>query len=79
MEAPYITGGPWNCYDSRRVFEAIQKSAGMETRPTSFGYVRRVSIPAALGLMESPNAAERLWRPLEGPGTATIREGENLH
>ena len=33
-----------------RVFEAIQKSAGMETRPKSSGYVGRVSIPAALGI-----------------------------
>ena len=47
------------------VFEEIQKSAGMETRPTSSGYVGRVSIPAALGLMDSPNATESLWRALE--------------
>ena len=55
-----------------RVFEAIQKSAGMETRPTSSGFVGQVSIPAALGLMDSPNAKESLWWPLEGLRTATI-------
>jgi hypothetical protein len=27
-----------------------------------------------LGLMDSPNATERLWRPLEGLGTATISQ-----
>ena len=42
----------------------------MENRATSSGYVGRVSIPAALGLMDSPNAAERLWWPLDGLGTA---------
>ena len=63
-----------------RDFEAIQKLAGMETRPTSSGYVGRVSIPAVLGLTSSPNAAERFCRPLEGLGTATISQSFcNLH